>query len=101
MGLEYLRSIAAVVVVINHAWFMGAEAASPIHAFWTAIVYSIVLVGVPVFVMLSGAFLIKNERNTQAWRFWAHSFKKLFPLSFAFFVLAFFWQSSLWSNYIQ
>ncbi len=101
MGLEYLRSLAAMLVVINHAWFMGAEAASPIHAFWTAIVYSIVLVGVPVFVMLSGAFLIKNERNTQAWRFWTHSFKKLFPLSFAFFVLAFFWQSSLWSNYIQ
>ena len=100
MGLEYLRCLAAMMVVILHAWFMPSNA-SQVYIFCTAIVYSVVSIAVPLFVMMSGAFLILNERNVQAGRFWLHCFKKMFPLSFAFFVLAFFWQSHLWENYVE
>lgn len=100
VGLEHLRYIAAFFVVINHAWALMPKSDSPFHLFCTCTVYSVVNVAVPLFVMLSGAFLIKNERNANAWRFWWHSFKKLFPLSFAFFLLAFFWQSPLWEGYM-
>ncbi len=98
MGLEYLRSIAAIMVVINHAWFMEANA-SPAHIFTTAIVYTLVLSAVPLFVLMSGAFLIPNARNTSALQFWAHSLKKLFPLSLLFFTLAFFWETDLWNKF--
>ena len=100
MGLEYLRCLAAMMVVILHAWFMPSDA-SQVYIFCSAIVYSVVSIAVPSFVMMSGAFLILNERNVQAGRFWLHCFKKMFPLSFAFFVLAFFWESNLWENYVE
>lgn len=98
MGLEYLRCIAAAMVVINHAWYMPEEATS-LHIIVTALVYSVVLVAVPLFVLLSGAFLIPNVNNSKAVLFWKHSFKKLFPLSVVFFVLAFFWQTNIWHDY--
>lgn len=96
MGLEYLRILAAYMVVINHAWYMEHTAAQPDICI-TALVYSMVLVAVPLFVLLSGAFLIANEKNGNAARFWKRSFVKLFPLSF--FVLAFFRETSLWEDF--
>ncbi len=99
MGLEYLRVLAAYMVVINHAWFMERSATLP-DIFMTALVYSVVLVAVPLFVLLSGAFLITNEKNISALSFWKHSFIKLFPLSFCFFVLAFFWETSMWEHFL-
>ena len=98
MGLEYLRSIAALMVVVNHAWYMEPNA-SHAHIFTTAIIYTLVLTAVPLFVLMSGAFLIPNTRNTSALQFWKHSFRKLFPLSLFFFVLAFFWETDIWNNY--
>lgn len=90
MGLEYLRVVAAYMIVWIHAWALESEA-SAVDIFVSAVVYSLVQVAVPVFVLLSGAFLIQNERNMNALAFWKKSFIKLFPLSFCFFVLAFFW----------
>ena len=98
MGLEYLRGLAALMVVINHAWYMEADA-STAQVFATAIIYTLVLAAVPLFVLMSGAFLIPNIRNTSALQFWRHSFRKLFPLSLFFFILAFFWETNIWHNY--
>ena len=69
MGLEYLRVIAAYMIVWIHAWSMEVDA-NAVDIFAAAIVYSLVQVAVPVFVFLSGAFLIPNERNQHAIRFW-------------------------------
>ena len=77
MGLEYLRGIAALMVVINHSWYMPFNS-NNIHIFATSCVYSLVLMAVPLFVILSGAFLINNPKNTNAKYFYWHSFKKIF-----------------------
>lgn len=98
MGLEYLRILAAYMVVVNHSWFLESGATTS-DILVTALVYTVVLIAVPLFVMLSGAFLIPNARNERALSFWRHSFVKLFPLSLPFFLLAFFWESDLWENY--
>lgn len=84
--------IAAYMIVWIHAWYMEVDANSA-DIFAAAVVYSLVQVAVPIFVFLSGAFLIPNERNLSAIQFWKKSFIKLFPLSFCFFLLAFFWPS--------
>lgn len=99
-GLDYLRGIAALMVVVNHAWCLMATT-SKVHNFLTSLVYSIVWVAVPLFLLMSGAFLIRNERNENAGCFWWHSIKKLGPLSLAFLLLAFFWQSPLWNEYMM
>lgn len=72
-----------------------------VHNFLTSLAYSIVWVAVPLFLMMSGAFLIRNGRNENVGRFWWHCIKKLGPLSLAFMLLAFFWQTSLWDEYVM
>ena len=98
MGMEYLRILAAIMVVVLHAWYMkpGASAA---HIWVSSFIYSMADTAVPFFVLISGAFLIPNARNTAPLRFWGHSIRKLFPLSLAFLILAFFWQGNLWQQY--
>ena len=98
MGMVYLRILAAIMVVVLHAWYMK-PGASEAHIWASSLIYSMAGTAVPLFVLISGAFLIPNTRNTALLRFWGHSFRKLFPLSLAFFVLAFFWQGQLWQQY--
>ena len=98
MGMEYLRILAAIMVVVLHAWYMK-PGASMAHIWGSSLIYSMAGTAVPLFVLISGAFLIPNTRNTAPFRFWGHSIRKLFPLSLAFFILAFFWQGQLWQQY--
>lgn len=97
-GLDYLRGMAALMVAVDHAWYLE-NTTSAAHNMLTSLVFSIVSVAVPLFLLMSGAFLIRNGRNENAGRFWWHSIKKLGPLSIAFLLLAFFWQTSLWDEY--
>ena len=80
MGMEYLRILAAIMVVVLHAWYMK-PGASEAHIWASSLIYSMAGTAVPHFVLISGAFLIPDARNTAAFRFWGHSFRKLFPLS--------------------
>lgn len=100
MGLEYLRIYAASMVVINHAWSIDINA-SKLHFYSTVVLYSIVLIAVPLFVLLSGAFLITNKKNINSFSFWKHSFKKLFPFSFIFIVFAFYTETHVIDYFIS
>lgn len=88
MGLDALRALAALFVIINHATYLPTG--SGVDAMWsTAVIYTIVLPAVPLFVMMSGAFILNRDKNSNAWSFYWHSIKKLFPLSALMFLVYF------------
>lgn len=79
-GLDALRALCALFVIVNHATFLPTGAGT--DAQWcTAVIYTIVFSAVPLFVMISGAFILNRDKNGNAWAFYWHSIKKLFPLS--------------------
>lgn len=68
MGLEYCRIFAACMVVINHAWAIDINA-SKWHFYITLVLNSIVVTAVPLFILLSGAFLITNKKISMHYLF--------------------------------
>lgn len=87
-GLDALRALCALFVIVNHATFLPAGAGA--DAQWcTAVIYTIVFPAVPLFVMISGAFILNRDKNRNAWAFYWHSIKKLFPLSAFMFLIYF------------
>lgn len=86
---DLLRIISAVAVVMIHVssiWFDGAvesisksglsvtDIQSP---YWICIYGSLSRFAVPCFVMLSGAFILENEKNIEYKRFYSKSFAKI------------------------
>lgn len=85
-GLDCLRVLASFFVVVNHAWFLPSGSPS-IERWATAFVYALVLPAVPLFVLLSGAFILTRDKTINAKEFYIHSLKKLFPISSFFFII--------------
>ncbi len=96
---DLLRIISAVAVIMIHvsgSWFVNAindiaengllieDILSP---FWLCIYNSVSRFAVPCFVMLSGAFILDDERNTEYKRFYSKSFSKVGVPTIVFSIL--------------
>lgn len=87
-GLDALRALCALFVIVNHATFLPTGAGAD-EQWCSAVIYTLVLPAVPLFVMISGAFILNRDKNENAWAFYWHSIKKLFPLSALMFLIYF------------
>ncbi len=85
-GLDWLRVLSAFGVVINHAWYL-MPGSPVIERCAAAFIYSLVFPAVPLFVLLSGAFILTHDKTINAWEFYKHSLRKLFPISCFFFAI--------------
>lgn len=66
----------------------------------TAFIYSLVLPAVPLFVLLSGAFILTHDKTINAWEFYKHSLRKLFPISCFFFAIYLVWKTRILHNFL-
>lgn len=97
-NFDLLRIISTVAVILVHVSgnyiyaFTDEEIFGYItfdHAFATCLYYAFSRVGVPCFIMLSGAFLLYNERNADYGYFYKKSFKNVGIPTIIFSVLYF------------
>ena len=97
-NFDLLRVICAFAVIVIHvsAQFVGAITSNPMyegvyfdHILNDALYYGLSRFAVPCFVMLSGAFLLDNDRNADFSQFYRKSFKKLLIPVFVFSIIYF------------
>ena len=86
--MDALRALAALFVIIIHATYLPADSEKTAKIIAAAII-TITSPAVPLFVMMSGAFILNRDKNSNAWSFYWHSIKKLFPLSALLFLVYF------------
>ncbi|WP_187626364.1 acyltransferase [Selenomonas caprae] len=74
---DLLRIIAALAVICNHTTDYYICHPQENDLWFSCVVWSLVSVAVPIFFMLSGAFLISNDKNADCRYFYKHSLGKL------------------------
>lgn len=95
---DLLRIISAVAVIMIHVssrWFgyaidtiaQGLSMQDIVSPFWLCIYNSVSRFAVPCFVMLSGAFILDNERNAEYRNFYSKSFSKIGVPTIVFSIL--------------
>lgn len=94
--LRIISTVAVIMIHVSATWFTNAindiaenslfieDIRSP---FWLCIYNSVSRFAVPCFVMLSGAFILDNEKNTEYKRFYSRSFSQIGVPTIVFSVL--------------
>lgn len=84
--LRIISTIAVVMIHVSAIWFgnaiagiseRGLSVTDARSTYWICLYNSLPRFAVPCFVMLSGAFILEDEKNIEYKRFYAKSFAKI------------------------
>lgn len=78
VNYDFLRSLCTFVVILLHVNSRFGSERSQTDSLEAIVVHSLCVFGVPCFVMLSGAFLLNDKRNTNVLWFYRKSFLNVF-----------------------
>lgn len=87
--LDYARIIAASCVILTHACsYQRGEPAEPWKITLLTVVTAVTLVCNPLYIMLSGALLLRSDKKETLWQFYKNRFIKVFlPFFVYYFIL--------------